>query len=224
MGDKAANRRDELGGANLGTLPDADDPDQDDPRRFGPWASLMAGGAGVEWYFGWQNNSPFSDLSCEDWRTRESMYRQTRIALDFFHEHLPFWWLAPADEAVVGHGAQGLFAPGELYAIHLPHGGGTRFDLGDHPGLYEILWFNPRTGEGLRPGNIRQGPGPGLTWTGFPPGTDYASGLNHNLCIIIPEWEMVIVRMGVDGNAPPGTLDAFLRRLTLAVSPLPADP
>lgn len=160
---------DEMGGANFGTLPDADDPGHDDPRRFGLWASLMAGGAGVEWYFGWQNNSPFSDLSCEDWRTRESMYRQTKLALDFFHEHLPFWRMQPADHAIVGPGVYGLFAPGELYAIYLPNGGGTRFELGDHPGLYEILWFNPRTGDELRHGNIRQVRGPGLTWTGFPP-------------------------------------------------------
>ncbi|HMO65593.1 MAG TPA: serine hydrolase, partial [Verrucomicrobiota bacterium] len=160
---------DELGGANFGTLPDADDPDHDEPRRFGLWGSLMAGGAGVEWYFGWQNNSPFSDLSCEDWRTREAMYRQTKLALDFFHEHLPFWRMQPADDAVVGHGVYGLFAPGELHAIYLPNGGGTRFDLGAHPGLYEVKWFNPRVGGSLRDGPVRRVRGPGLTWTGFPP-------------------------------------------------------
>jgi CubicO group peptidase (beta-lactamase class C family) len=160
---------DELGGANFGTLPDADDPDHDDPRRLGLWGTLMAGGAGVEWYFGWQNNSPLSDLSCEDWRTRENVYRQTKIALDFFHEHLPFWRMQPADDAITGHGASGLFAPGEVYAIYLPNGGGTRFDLGDHHGAYEIKWFNPRTGGALRDGPIRRVWGPGLTWTGFPP-------------------------------------------------------
>jgi CubicO group peptidase (beta-lactamase class C family) len=160
---------DEMGGANFGTLPDADDPDHDNPRRFGLWGVLMAGGAGVEWYFGWQNNSPFSDLSCEDWRTREKMYLQTKIALDFFHEHLPFWRMQPADEAVIGHGASGLFAPGEIYAVYLPNGGGTRFDLGDHTGAYEVKWFNPRTGGELRYGPIRWVWGPGLAWTGFPP-------------------------------------------------------
>jgi CubicO group peptidase (beta-lactamase class C family) len=160
---------DEMGGANFGTLPDADDPDHDDPRRFGLWGALMAGGAGVEWYFGWQNNSRYSDLSCEDWRTRENMYRQTKIALDFFHEHLPFWRMQPADDAVIGHGASGLFAPGELYAIYLPNGGGTRFDLGDHQGAYEVHWFNPRTGGPLRKGSIPWLWGPGLAWTGFPP-------------------------------------------------------
>lgn len=37
-----------------------------------------------------------------------------------------------------------------------------------------------------------------------PPKTYYASGLNHNVCFVIPEWNMVIVRMGVDGNPPDG--------------------
>ena len=160
---------DELGGANFGTLPDAVDPDHDDPRRFGLWGTLMAGGAGVEWYFGWQNNSPTSDLSCEDWRTREGMYRQTRIALGFFHEHLPFWRMVPADEVVTGHGVSALLAPGELLAIYLPNGGGTRFDLGAMPGRYEVKWFNPREGGALRDGEVRTVRGPGLAWTGFPP-------------------------------------------------------
>jgi hypothetical protein len=160
---------DEMGGADFGTRTDEDDPDHDDPRRFGLWGTLMAGGAGVEWYFGWQNNSPHSDLSAEDWRTRERMYRQTRIALDFFHEHLPFHRMTPADADVIGHGVYGLMAPGEVYALYLPNGSGTRFDLGPHPGAYEIKWFNPRTGGDPRDGNIRQLRGPGLAWTGFPP-------------------------------------------------------
>lgn len=36
------------------------------------------------------------------------------------------------------------------------------------------------------------------------PRTYYACGLNHNVCFVIPEWNMVIVRMGVDGNPPEG--------------------
>jgi hypothetical protein len=160
---------DEMGGANFGTLPDADDPDHDDPRRFGLWGTLMAGGAGVEWYFGWQNNSPFSDLSAEDWRPRERMFQQTRIALDFFQEHLPFHRMQPADELVVGSGVWCLAAPGEVYALYLPNGGGTRFDLGDTPGLYEIHWFNPRDGGELRQGTITRVRGPGPSWTGWPP-------------------------------------------------------
>ena len=32
----------------------------------------------------------------------------------------------------------------------------------------------------------------------------YMSGFNHNLCFVIPEWRMVVVRMGEDGNPPEG--------------------
>jgi CubicO group peptidase (beta-lactamase class C family) len=160
---------DELGGAPLGTLPDADDPAHDRPRVFGLWGTLMAGGAGVEWYFGWQNNSPHSDLSVEDWRTRERMYRQTRLALEFFHRHLPFDRMQPMDGIAVGHGVSCLAAPGEVYLFHLPNGGATRFDLGHDPGLYEVRWFDPRQGGDLREGSVRRVRGPGIAWTGEPP-------------------------------------------------------
>ena len=30
------------------------------------------------------------DINCEDWRTRENMWNQTRYALEFFHDYLPF--------------------------------------------------------------------------------------------------------------------------------------
>ena len=46
--------------------------------------------------------------------------------------------------------------------------------------------------------------------------TYYASGFNHNVCFVIPEWEMVIVRMGVDSNPPEGKhviWNEFLKRL-----------
>jgi CubicO group peptidase (beta-lactamase class C family) len=167
---------DELGGANFGTFTDADDPSHDMPRRYGLWATLMAGGAGVEWYFGWQNASPHSDLSAEDWRTRENMYRQTRIALDFFHEHLPFDRLQPYED-VVGHGVYALAEPGKLYAIYLPHGGATRFHLGDQPGRYEVKWFDPRNGGPLREGSTTHLRGPGPAWTGEPPSDMYEDWL-----------------------------------------------
>jgi len=37
-----------------------------------------------------------------------------------------------------------------------------------------------------------------------PLGVAYMSGLNHNVCCIIPEWDMVIIRMGDDKNPPEG--------------------
>ena len=53
-----------------------------------------------------------------------------------------------------------------------------------------------------------------------PLGTAYLSGLNHNICCIIPEWNMVIIRMGDDKNPPEGkhvVWNEFLRRVGLAM-------
>ena len=169
QGTRGSSRPTSWAGAALGTLPDADDPTHDRPRIFGLWGTLMAGGAGVEWYFGWQNNSPHSDLSAEDWRTREEMYRQSRVALDFFHRHVPFARMQPMQGVAVGQGVSCLAAPGEVYVFHLPNGGATRFDLGPHPGPYEVRWFDPRRGGDLLEGSVRRVRGPGLAWTGDPP-------------------------------------------------------
>ena len=179
---------DELGGANYGTFPDAEDRSHDAPRRFALWGTLMGGGAGVEWYFGWQNNSPHSDLSVEDWRTREEMYRQTRVALDFFRL-LPLPEMQPADELATGHGVSMLSAPGKVHAIYLPNGGSTRFDLGTIPALYEVKWFDPRQGGELRDGPVKRVRGPGLAWTGEPPSSP------------LQDWAVVVRRIAESAPA-----------------------
>ena len=53
-----------------------------------------------------------------------------------------------------------------------------------------------------------------------PPGTAYMSGLNHNVCFVIPEWNLVYVRMGVDGNPVEGKHvlhNEFIKRLKMAM-------
>lgn len=46
----------------------------------------------------------------------------------------------------------------------------------------------------------------GFNWWIINQGTDapvagaFTSGLNHNVCLIVPEWNLVLVRMGIDGN------------------------
>ena len=37
-----------------------------------------------------------------------------------------------------------------------------------------------------------------------PPGVAYMSGLNHNVCAIALEWNMVLLRQGNDKNPPEG--------------------
>jgi hypothetical protein len=156
---------DEIGPANTGVKPDKDDPDHDEVRKHALWGNLMAGGAGCEWYFGYRfaNN----DLNCEDWRSRDRMWDQTRYALEFFHEHLPFVRMQPADELVSDGSGWCLARPGEVYAVYLPEGGAAELKLAD--GTYSVRWFDPRHGGPLRDGTVTSLTGPGARSIGRPP-------------------------------------------------------
>jgi hypothetical protein len=171
---------DEVGPAALGLQPDADDRDHDEMRQRGLWGSLMAGGAGVEWYFGStevgvegrEKQRIWWDLETEDWRTREEMWRQTRVALDFFERHLPFTRMAPADRLASHGDAWALASPGEAYALYLRPAGATRhteLDLGPGEGEYDVLWYDARRGGELRKGSVERIGGPGPRALGTPP-------------------------------------------------------
>lgn len=150
---------DEIGPADTGVKPDADDPGHDIVRTKALWGNLMAGGAGVEWYFGYKY--AHNDLRCEDWRSRDKLWEQTRIALDIFREHLPFREMVPADDLTSAPDDYCLAKPGEVYAIYLPAGGQTEIDLGQ--GRFWGSIFSPRTG-----GRVTEGPplGPGRAVVG----------------------------------------------------------
>ena len=156
---------DEIGPANTGVKPDKDDPNHDEVRRKHLWGNLMAGGAGVEWYFGYQY--AHNDLNCEDFRSRSNMWHQTRLALEFFHAHLPFHEMVPAD-ALTDAGDDYVFTqPGAIYAVYLPRGGTTKIELPD--AQYNVRWFNPRAGGDLQMGNKKTIAGPGKVEIGLPP-------------------------------------------------------
>lgn len=141
---------DELGPHWMGVMPDADDPQHDTIRKEALWGNLMAGGAGVEWYFGYKYDH--GDLNCEDWRSRETMWEQTRIALDFFQNHLPFYEMNSHDELV--DNGYCFVKPGSVYAVYLPSGGTGMIDLTGDQNLYSVNWYNPRRGGELQKGDI----------------------------------------------------------------------
>ena len=45
-------------------------------------------------------------------------------------------------------------------------------------------------------------------------GNDIDNMHNNNVCLVIPEWNMVIVRLGVDGNIPDAKWDSFLKMVS----------
>jgi hypothetical protein len=126
-------------------LPDDEDPAHDDARKNALWGALLAGGAGVEWYFGYEH--PQSDLTAQDWRSRDRMWDQCRIALEFFQDNaIPFREMRNADQLASGESY--VFAkPGEVYLVDLKHGGHTTLNLENDRASFVLRWFDPRTGE-----------------------------------------------------------------------------
>jgi hypothetical protein len=158
---------DEQNPADRGVLPDANDPSHDIPRKLALWGNLMGGGAGVEWYFGHQY--PHMDINCEDWRSRDIMWDQTRYALEFFHTYIPFWEMTPADQLTSVKYDYCFIKEGEVYAIYLPDGGTTELDLSDYDSEFEVKWYNPRTGGTLINGSLSDLKGGGWKNIGTPP-------------------------------------------------------
>ena len=149
---------DEPGDATHGLITDAEDPTRDNARKNALWGNIMAGGAGVEWYFGYKH--PHSDLTCQDYRTREKVWNQCRYALEFFRKHnIPFWDMKCEDELTANTDDYILCKSGRLYLVYLKHGG--KVQLNATSGNYSYGWFNPRTGDGLNgllnPGSVDTG-------------------------------------------------------------------
>jgi hypothetical protein len=126
----------------------------DDIRRYTLWGNLMAGGAGVEYYFGYK--LPGNDLLVEDWRSRDQSWTWAGRALTFFREHhIPFWEMQNADD-LVGNPQHTnerycLAKPGQIYLVYLPHGGSAALDLSGARHRFSVRWFKPTVGGPLTP-------------------------------------------------------------------------
>lgn len=143
-----------------------------DVRKLCLWGTLMAGGAGVEYYFGYK--LPQNDLACQDWRSRDQSWEYGRIALDFFRENnIPFWEMTNAD-ALVGNAKNDnskfcLAQAGAVYLVYLPTGGTTDLDLTGARGRFSVQWFDPRHGGKLKDGGVTMVQGGGKVSLGQPP-------------------------------------------------------
>jgi len=162
---------DEIGPHTIGVMPDADDPTHDLVRKHPLWGNLMAGGAGVEWYFGYKYEH--ADLNCEDWRSRDKMWDLTRIAVEFFQQHLAFNEMNSHDELISTKAGFCFAKPGEIYAVYLPNGGTTKIQLAAAKNQYSVKWFNPREGGELLDGTVKELPGTGWVSIGNAP-ADYS--------------------------------------------------
>ncbi|WP_345158354.1 DUF5060 domain-containing protein [Pontibacter saemangeumensis] len=161
---------DEIGPPGDGVLPDAYDYAHNAVRKSALWGNLMAGGGGVEWYFGY--NYPNGDRTAQDWRSRDHMWDLTRYALAFFHQYLPFHQMKNNNGLTSSTSDYCFALPGKVYAIYLPAGGTTALTLGTTSSSYQVKWYNPREGGYLQNGSIQQITGAGNQSIGNPPAND----------------------------------------------------
>jgi hypothetical protein len=142
---------DEPGDAQHSLVPDVDDPTHDDARQNALWGAFMAGAWGIEWYFGYKH--AHSDLSCQDWRSRDAMWDQSRYALDFFRQaNLPLAKMAP-DNDLTPDDNDWVMAGAGKYVIFRKQGPKAPTTLKIADGAHKFHWYNPRKGEFVVHGN-----------------------------------------------------------------------
>jgi hypothetical protein len=146
--------------------------DLHDVRKQTLWANLMAGGAGVEYYFGY--TLPENDLVMEDFRSRDKSWDYCRIALDFFQNNsIPFWEMSNKNQ-LIGNISNSkekycLAKDGEIYLVYLGYTPSTTLDLSNAKGRFTVKWFNPRTGGKLHKGTVKKVKGGSTVELGNPP-------------------------------------------------------
>lgn len=124
-----------------------------DERRKQILYDVYFSGGQIEWYFGSQPLPLGGDTTAGNFRLREPMWQQMRIARQMMESQLPFWNMQPADSLVQGDsgaygGAEVFASKGEIYAIYLPETTGNEtLDVSGTNVMYRQRWFNPRTGE-----------------------------------------------------------------------------
>lgn len=154
---------DEIGTWYTGAKIDLDDPNHDTLRQHVLWPTFLAGGAGVEWYFG--GRQPQNDLNTEDFSTRESLWRMSKIAREFLQENqVPLWDLKPnmplynstiEIEGLDNAPAQILPAAGvykannkKFFIAYIIEQSELLVNM--PVGKYEQIWLNPISGNQIR--------------------------------------------------------------------------
>ncbi|MEL6916350.1 MAG: DUF5060 domain-containing protein, partial [Bacteroidota bacterium] len=148
------------------------------------WASLTAGGAGVEYYAGGGR-----DLSIQDYRANAAYWEAMRNASDFFTDNsIPFYEMENSDSSVSSGWC--LAKNQEVYVIYLPSGGSTNIQISGNDN-YTVKWYDPRNGGNLLNGSTTSITAGGSRSVGNPPNN--ASS----------DWVVLLERESGGGNDDP---------------------
>ncbi|MEM8486802.1 MAG: DUF5060 domain-containing protein [Bacteroidota bacterium] len=156
---KAANQPwvvtlDEIGHWSDGIVPDGDprDPTNRRARREGFWGTIMAGGAGSDWYYG---SDPFeyNDIWVEDFSVREAFFQRTQAGTQMILDSgIPYWEMENHNELSTLENTWVLANEGEIYMVYSPFQEAFELKLPD--GTYNILWYDAFNGGPLQEGTL----------------------------------------------------------------------
>jgi hypothetical protein len=144
---------DEPGDAEHSLTPDSVNPEHNFARANGLWGALTAGAWGTEWYFGYKH--PHSDLTAQDWRSRDKFWDQARHALTFFDKaDIDFQEGNSHDEL---SDTDWVFSKlGSFYVVYTQDASFTKtLKVFPEIGRYSIEWFDPRNGGNLQTGSVK---------------------------------------------------------------------
>ncbi len=174
---------DEPGDATHALRPDDDaGTSHEDGRKNGIWGTFMAGGWGNEWYFGYQHDE--SDLTCQDFRSRDLWWDYCRYALEFFvNNAIPVWEMQNDNDLSTNADDYCFYKPDAVYVVYLKEGGSTELDLSATNGTFHVHWYDPRNGGHLLTGSVSLVSGGDTVSLGSPPGSP------------LEDWVVVLQRM-----------------------------
>lgn len=188
---------DEPGDAQHALRPDNDAGNSHvDGRKNALWGTLMAGGAGNEWYFGYGH--AHSDLTAEDFRSRDNWWDYTRYAKSFFEDNaIPFWEMVNDNSISTASNDYGFYKAGDVYTVYLKDGGTTSLNLNaaSASDTFSVKWYDPRNGGPLLNGTVTQVSGGGIRSLGLAPNSTGQ------------DWAILVTNVDGPVDPPPPTAD-----------------
>ncbi|MEM9443779.1 MAG: Ig-like domain-containing protein [Verrucomicrobiota bacterium] len=194
---------DEPGDASEALRPDVNPGNShENGRKNVIWGSIMAGGAGANFYFGYEYEE--SDLTCQDWRSRDNFWDYCRYMLQFFENYdIPLQDMSN-DNSLTSHSKSWCLAKtGDTYLIYLKNGGSTSINLSDVNGTYNVNWYDPRNGGALQQTSTAQVNGGGNRNLGRAP-----NSTNQ-------DWVILIQNSAISTNNLPSVAFSEASSLTL---------
>ncbi len=159
---------DEPGDASHALITDEEDPEHYHARTNGLWGHMLAGGWGTEWYFGYKH--PHSDLSCQDYRSRDLFWDMGVLCINFFEKNdFPVTEMSSHNELISSEGDFCFAKEGDTYIALLKKGGESQLNLKELDGKYSVKWFDPRKGGSLQDGTVKSIEGSGMQSLGTAP-------------------------------------------------------